>query len=67
MIQQILNKQLLQDVLESMRTQAQVSAADERRAFTGTPMDDLDALERAELVESIDAAKIAGAAPWHSH
>ncbi len=57
MIQQILNKQLLQDVLESMRTQAQVSAADERRAFTGTPMDDLDALERAELVESIDAAK----------
>jgi hypothetical protein len=57
MIQQILNKQLLQDVLESMRTQAQVSGADERRAFTGTPMDDLDALERAELVESIDAAK----------
>lgn len=57
MIQQVLNKQLLQDVLDSMEAQAQAPAADERRARTGSPMDEMGPAERAELLDSIANAK----------
>jgi Calcineurin-like phosphoesterase len=57
MIQQVLNKQLLQDVLDSMQAQAQAFTADQRRADTGTPMDDLSPAEHAELLDSIEIAK----------
>jgi hypothetical protein len=57
MIQQVLNKQLLQDVLDSMQALAQASVEDERRAVTGTPMDEMGPAERAELLQSIETAK----------
>ncbi len=57
MIQQVLNKQLLQDVLESMRTQAKGSAGDDRRTFTGTPADEMDASEREDLLAGIASAE----------
>jgi Calcineurin-like phosphoesterase len=56
MIQQILNKQLLQDILDSMRAEAQTSASDERREVTGTPTDDMGPAERADLRNDIDTA-----------
>jgi hypothetical protein len=55
MIQQVLNKQLLQNVLDNML--AQVSVEDGRRAITGTPMDDMRPAERAELQHSIETAQ----------
>jgi hypothetical protein len=57
MIQQILNKQLLKDVLDSMQAQAQVITGDARRAVTGTPIDEMDPSERAELLDGIETAK----------
>ena len=53
MIQQVLNKQLLIDVLDSMRTQAQASAADGRRASPDTPFDSLGPAERTDILEGI--------------
>jgi hypothetical protein len=57
MIQQVLNKRLLQDVLDSMQAQAQASVDDERRTITGTPMDEMGPTERTELLHSIETAK----------
>jgi hypothetical protein len=57
MIQQVLNRQLLQDLLASMQTQAQFSVDEERRAATGTPMDDMSKSEREELLDSLKAAQ----------
>lgn len=57
MIQQVLNKQFLQDVLDSMHAQAKASVEDERRAVTGTPMDEMGPAERAELLDAIETAK----------
>jgi hypothetical protein len=57
MIQQALNKQLLHDILDGMQVQAQAIVSDQRRADTGTPMDEMNPMERAELLESILIAK----------
>lgn len=57
MIQQVLNKQLLLDVLDSMNTQMQASAEEGRRAGTGSPFDELRPTERTDLQEGIAAAK----------
>jgi hypothetical protein len=57
MIQQVLNKLLLLDVLDSMQALAQTTTSEERRAITGTPMDEMNPAERAELLEGIETAK----------
>ena len=57
MIQQVLNKQLLQDVLVSMEAQAQAFSGDDRRDGTDSPMDDLSGADRQELLEGIQSAK----------
>jgi len=57
MIQQVLNKQLLQDVLDSMQAQVLAFGRDERRSLTGTPMDEIGSSERAELLDSIETAQ----------
>jgi hypothetical protein len=57
MIQQVLNKQLLQDVLDSMHAEAQPSVEDGRRASTSTPMDEMGAEDLAVLREGIEKAK----------
>lgn len=57
MIQQVLNKALLVDVLEDMQGQAETSAEEERRDRTGTPFDDLGTAESKELLEGIRGAK----------
>ena len=57
MIQQVLNKQLLQDILGAMKGQAQASVADERRATTDTPLDDMGKAEKEELLNDIETAE----------
>src|ERR1700720_1376564 len=57
MIQQVLNKRLLLDVLERMQTKTQASVEDGRRATTGTPFDNLGSAERTDILEGIAGAK----------
>lgn len=57
MIQQVLNKQLLLDVLDGMQAMAETRERDGRRAGTGTPADDMGTAERAEVLDSIETAK----------
>jgi Calcineurin-like phosphoesterase len=57
MIQQVLNIEFLQDLLERMQEQAGASIRDDRRASTGTPLDDLKAEEKQELLKDIQTAK----------
>lgn len=57
MIQQVLNKQLLQNVLDAMQVQAQTPAEDERRAGAPTPMEEMGQAEREELLNDIATAK----------
>jgi calcineurin-like phosphoesterase family protein len=56
MIQQVLNKRLLTDLLKQMRAQAEV-AAEDRRARTETPIDDMNEGERAEIVNGLNEAE----------
>lgn len=56
MIQQVLNRQLLKDVLDNIQTAIQADASDDRRASTGTPTDDLNQTERAELLNDVKTA-----------
>src|ERR1700722_4223244 len=57
MIQQVLNKQLLLDVLDGMQAMVENRERDGRRVGTGTPADDMGKAERAEVLDSIEAAK----------
>lgn len=57
MIQQVLNKQLLLNVLDSMQAQAQASPEDRRRAATDTPFDKLGPGERTDILGGISGAR----------
>ena len=56
MIQQVLNRQLLHDVLKSMQTEAKAALEGQRRSMTRTPMDDMSSEARAELLADIETA-----------
>ncbi|HEY6249078.1 MAG TPA: metallophosphoesterase [Candidatus Angelobacter sp.] len=52
-----MNKALLQDLLDQMQEQADAAANDYRRVGTGTPLDDLNASEKSELLADIQTTK----------
>lgn len=57
MIQQVLNKQLLVDLLEDMDEVANVDANTTRRATTGTGMDEMSPAEKEELAADVAATR----------
>jgi len=62
MIQQILNKNLLQDLTVALQQEV-ATPHEERRSTEATPMDDLNANDQARLMEALEAARTELASP----